>query len=337
MRVVVIGCGSIGTRHARNLLALGHEVAAWNRGRSRREAIAAELGLPVYGDLDRMLVEFPADAAVVATPQTLHLEHALAAARAGLHLFIEKPLAHTLRGLEELEAEVAARGLITCVGSNMRFHFGPASVMRDLASGRLGRPLVAHLWGGMYLPDWHPDEDYRQMYSAKKAMGGGAVLDFIHELDLALWLFGTPARLAAMTRTSGRLDIETEDVADVILDYPDGPQVSVHLDYLQRPYQRGIRIVGDRGWSEWNLARECVERFGHADGEREVAFHPHGYLPNDMYLAQFEHFIRCVESGSLCASDLGAGRRALALALAIKESARQRRFMDFDPEGTICA
>lgn len=326
MRFIIIGCGSIGKRHIENLISLGHEVAAYNRGAVRRGEVAQRFGIQVFGDLDMALEVWDAEAAIIATPQTLHVEHALIAARRGMHLFIEKPVAHCLDGLSELKTEVAARNLITHVGANMRFHFGPATVRRHIQDGSIGRPLWAFIWAGMHLPDWHPEEDYRQMYSAKKDMGGGAVLDFIHELDLLRWLFGEPERLTAMTRQSGWLDIETEDVVDVLLAYPEGLQVNMHMDYLQRPFQRGIRVMGDKGWVEWDLAAQQVECFEHASGRRNIYPYPNGYGHNDMYVEQMHYFLDCIERGIRSDSDLSVGCRALGLAEQIKESAADNKF-----------
>ena len=232
-------------------------------------------------------------------------------------------------GVTELSRETRARELITHVGSNMRFHFGPARIKQELEKGTLGRLLWAFVWGGMHLPDWHPDEDYRLMYSARADLGGGAVLDFIHEQDLILWFFGRPESVAAMTGRSGWLEIETEDMADALLRYSGGFQVNLHIDYLQRPAQRGIRVIGTRGWVEWDLTQERVEVCQHETGQKEVCLYPEGYEKQDMYTDQMKYFIDCIESGKASASDLDAGIQALTLALKIKESSNTGRFVNW--------
>jgi len=327
MKFSVIGCGSIGRRHIRTLLTLGHEVSAYNRSYERREAAAREFGIQTYDSLDELLKN-PAHAAVICSPSSLHVDHALRAAKFGLHLFVEKPLSHSMVDVTALLQETRARGLITHVGSNMRFHFGPARIKQELGKGMLGRLLWAFVWGGIHLPDWHPDEDYRLMYSARAELGGGAVLDFIHEQDLILWFFGLPESVAAMTGRTGWLEIETEDMADALLRYSDGLQVNLHIDYLQRPAQRGIRIVGTRGWVEWDLARENVEVHQHETGQKMVCPYPDGYDKQDMYTDQMKYFIDCIESDTASESDLDAGIRALTLALKIKESSDTGKFLN---------
>jgi predicted dehydrogenase len=112
-------------------------------------------------------LEWAPELVIVATPTALHAEHALAAARRGCHVFVEKPLAHSSAGVWELADEVARRDLISLVGCNMRFHPGPAAVKRLLDSGAIGRVLFARLHAGSYLPEWRPGQDYRESYSAK--------------------------------------------------------------------------------------------------------------------------------------------------------------------------
>jgi len=330
MHFLIVGCGSIGKRHAGNLIKLGHSVAAFNRGESRRKEMQDLFGIKVYADLPEMLNMEKAEAAFICTPNSLHLQHALIAARHDLNLFIEKPLSHTMEGLNELKYLVSSRGLITHVGANLRFHFGPSMIKKNILSGKIGRPLWAHLWAGMHLPDWHPEEDYRVMYSAKANLGGGATLDFIHELDLVCWMFGDPDRLAAMTGKSGWLEIETEDVVDVILSYSGGLRVTVHLDYLQRPFQRGIRVVGNKGWVNWDLVSQQIGWFDHDSNRLESRAYPKDYEHNTMYMEQMAYFIECLRKKNISASDLGAGRQALELAIRIKESAMRDVFLHKD-------
>lgn len=327
VKFLIIGCGSIGCRHLGNILALGHEAAAYNRGKERRQAVEEQFGINVYAELDEMLEIENADAAVVATPQHLHVEHSLKAIRKGLHLFIEKPLSHSMEGIEQLKKEASDKDMITHVGCNMRFHFGPALIKEKLEDGFLGRPLWAGYWAGMHLPDWHQREDYRQMYSAKKEYGGGAVLDFIHELDMALWFFPGPKRVAAMTARSEWLEIDTEDIVDIVLGYQNGFQVNLHLDYLQRPYQRGIRVIGTEGWANWNLIKKGVEIYSYKKGEREWYPYPEGYDHNTMYLDQMKYFICCLENNTSSMSNLEAGIKALDLAIKVKKSDRENTFI----------
>jgi len=327
MQFAIVGCGSIGSRHISNLLQLGHQVVAYNRGQKRRNAVGQQFGIPTYDCLDSMLDLNNLDAVVICSPNSIHSENLALIISRGLHFFVEKPLAVALDGLDELEIDVAEKGLISHVGANMRFHFGPRTIKEKLDAGFIGRPLWANFWGGMYLPDWHPTENYRDMYSASKKLGGGAILDFIHEIDLISWMFGEPDIVAAMAVNSDWLDIETEAIVDAIFGYKNGMQVNLHMDYLQRPFQRGVHIVGDKGSVRWDLREESVQLINHDSQEKKILKYPLGYTKNDMYIAQMEYFIQCVQDKTISTSSFGAGKTALNIALNVKKSVVSNEFI----------
>ncbi|MBI4628713.1 MAG: Gfo/Idh/MocA family oxidoreductase, partial [Candidatus Rokubacteria bacterium] len=118
MRIVVIGAGSIGQRHFRNLLALGHDVVAvLDPDAARREEVQriAPARCLVTAD-ERSVFEGDADAAVICSPNHCHLDQALAAVRRSWHVFVEKPLSHTLAGCEALVERVRGAGKLLAVG-----------------------------------------------------------------------------------------------------------------------------------------------------------------------------------------------------------------------------
>jgi len=132
----------------------------------------------------------------IATPTYLHVEQAIAAASRGCHVFIEKPLSQTNQNLIDLVDEVERQDVISLVGCNMRFHPGPARVKKLLDDNSIGKVLFANLYAGSFLPGWRPGQDYTQSYSASSQMGGGCILDYIHELDLARWYLGDVEKVA---------------------------------------------------------------------------------------------------------------------------------------------
>ena len=135
LHVLIAGLGGIGQRHARNLrtiLGENVEILAYRRRRAtpllneKMEVVhgtdvESALNIQVYTDLRDALARTP-DAAIIANPTSLHLEVATAAAEAGCHLFIEKPIAQSLDGMAEFLDLVAEKKLITLVGYQWRFH-----------------------------------------------------------------------------------------------------------------------------------------------------------------------------------------------------------------------
>lgn len=262
LKVLVIGCGSIGSRHARNAARLA-KVAVVDAVPARAVETARSLGIECFPSVEAALAAGP-EAVVVATPHGTHLPLARAALAAGADVLIEKPLTRTLEGVEEFLAELNGgprRAFVVC---NMRFH--PAVAALRAVLPRLGRPLFARAHYGNYLPDMRPGADYRQLYCARADAGGGVILDAIHEIDYLSWFFGPVERVSAEAGRIGEFDIDVEDYAVLALTHHGGVRSEIHLDYLQRSKRRGCEIVGTEGtliWtSEGKQPEQCLVRFG---------------------------------------------------------------------------
>lgn len=327
MKALVVGCGSIGRRHCRNLNGLGVELHGVDPVAKNLEAARVESGVRPVATLEEGLALKP-DFAVVATPSSRHLVPALAAVRAGCHIFIEKPLSHSLDGIDELIRVSADKKLQGLVGCNLRFHPGVSALKRELDSGAAGEFWTAQISSGQFLPDWHPGEDYREGYSARQELGGGVILDGIHEIDYALWLFGAPRSVTCRAGRVSNLEIDVEDSADLLLEALSGAAINIHMDYLQRGRLRRATVSGSEGTLELDIAANTLKAYSAKSGSwRDVALPP--FDANAMYVAEMRHFIACIEGRERPAQDLSAGKLALEVALAAKRSSAEGRRVDF--------
>lgn len=175
MKFLIAGLGSIGRRHLRNLLALGERDILFYR--TYRSTIADDefAGFRVETNLEAALAS-GVQAVIIVNPTSLHLDVAVPAAQAGCHLLIEKPLSHSLDGIDRLQEALKASGAQVLMGFQFRFHPGLQRIAQLLQAGAIGRPVSARAQWGEYLPAWHPWEDYRLGYSARQDLGGGVVL-----------------------------------------------------------------------------------------------------------------------------------------------------------------
>lgn len=326
-RILVVGCGSIGKRHIGNLLSLdAGEIFAFDVSEERRTEVEALWRLETFSDLERSWDKRP-HAVVIATPPSLHIPLALQAAERGCHLFIEKPLAATLERVGDLIETVNRRGLVTLVGCNMRFHPGLRRAKELIASGAVGPVLSLRASFGQYLPDWHPREDYRASYSARSDLGGGIILDAIHELDYLRWLGGEIQSVACFAGRLSSLEIETEDTAALLLRFESGAIGEIHLDYVQRAYRRNAQIVGEKGTVEWDYAARELRWYSAADRQWRTEAESN-WQPNDMYLEEMRHFLQCLDGAERPALDVVNARRVLEIALAAKAAAESRRVVE---------
>jgi predicted dehydrogenase len=323
-RIAVVGCGSIGARHLRNLASLGcNDLVAVDPDADRRNAAAAAAGARTAPTLEAALA-LGASAVFVTAPTHLHAGIARAAAEAGADLFVEKPLAASLDGIDELIDAVDRHDSTALVACNLRFHPGLRRVHELLAAGAIGRVVSAHIEFGSWLPDWRPTQDYRTGYAPRRASGGGVVLDAIHELDYARWLLGEVDDVVCFAGTLSSLELETEDVAAILLHFESGAIGEVHLDYVQREYRRACRVIGELGTLTWDFTTGEARLYTSAARAWTSYPAPAGWKANDMYVAELDHFLACLRGDATPTQTLRDGRRAVEIALAALDSAESR-------------
>lgn len=310
MRVLVLGLGSIGMRHARNFRKLGAEISGFDPDEARRTAFGQEFAAPAFADLEAALDGEPG-LAVIASPNRFHLAQAFAVAERAVPLFVEKPLGTDLAEARRLAAMLEERKLYCHCGSNWKFHPAFTTMREWIAEGAIGRMTAMQVLAGQWLPDWHPWEDYRKGYSARADLGGGAVFD-THELDYILWLGGPMRRFAGMIAHSGALPIETEDNAAAVLQLDNGALVTLHTDYLQRQGQRRYLIAGDQGTIEWST-RDGMARLFTSGGKNDRAVDVRLADINDMYVAQSARILDDLKTGHAPATPVAHALRVLEL------------------------
>ena len=315
LTIAVVGFGSIGRRHARILTDLGCRVRAYDP--------VADLGaVPgVEGAASAEQALQGADAAVIASPTSVHLEQASLALDHCSHVLVEKPLATSAEGVAELLERAEQQQRLLAVAMNLRFHAGPFGVKRVVEEGAIGRPLFAHFTFGSYLPDWRPDDDYRRSYSARRELGGGVLLDVIHEIDYGVWLLGAVTAVSATVGHVSDLEMDVEDFALLQLSFDAGAHASMDLDYVDRSYRRGCRIVGSLGSVAWSWHEQHIVVYG-PGGEENVRPTPSDVAPS--YVEQMETFVGAVREGNLSTdgSRLVSGAEALEV-LKVVDAARE--------------
>jgi predicted dehydrogenase len=335
LKALFCGLGSIGQRHLRNLRALygdSIEVLAF-RARGGGPVLNADMSVRAGADLEsaynlrsfkrleNALAEKP-DVAFITNPNALHLPVALECARAGCHLFIEKPVSHSLEGVSELIEEVKGRKLTAFVAYQFRFHPGLQFIKTLIDAGRLGNLTYAHVVNAEYLPDWHPWEDYRETHPARRELGGGCLAIQTHEFDYAHWLFGMPVSVYAAGGHLSSLEVDVEDTVDVLMRCESGGRafpVHVHLDYLQRPPQRVCEVVGDVGKVRYDYYAQQTEFTDHRTQVAEVCKFG-SFDRNRMFHEELRHFFACVRGEERPLIDLEEGVRSMRIGVAAARS-----------------
>lgn len=328
MKILVIGCGSIGRRHIRLLKEMGIEVTGFEANCERAKEAHEATGVSVYSANEpppwlHLPLFSGFDGAIIATPNHLHARPAQAVLACGKPVLIEKPITMSVADAEVLLAEAIPPVLI---GYCLRYHDHLKRIKQLISEGTLGTIRHASFHFGHDLRQWRPGTDYRVGYAAKRETGGGILLDASHELDLANWFLGEPRKATAMVRNTGALEgLETEDLADVLIEYDSGAQASVHVDYLSSYYTRSCMIIGDKGLANWDLDSKNHSSRLIVDVDGKLTMTTELHNPDDMYRAELAHFVKVIRGEEKPLVTGEDGIRTLLLVEAAKRSSAEGR------------
>lgn len=330
MRVLIVGLGSIGSRHLDNLRVIDRSVHVTVWHQHRKPGDGGHGGPAADCTVYRLedAIQTKPDAALITGPASRHVEAGLALAEAGMHLFIEKPISDTLNKVDELLRLCRERDLVLMVGYNFVF-YRPFQIMQQaIMEGRIGRVLSVRAEVGQFLPEWRPASDYRQTVSAKFQLGGGVLLELSHEFEYVRRLVGEVKAVSAELGHLSDLEIDVEDTAEVILRFTNGAIGSVHVDMTQRPARRICHVVGTQGTLAWDGSTHRVGLFS-AAANTWSELHPGGSIDlNETYMEEMRHFLDCVrrrEPPKIGGED---ARRILEIVLAAKRSHQEQQVVE---------
>lgn len=289
MKHLVLGGGSIGKRHLRNLYAIGQQDLFCLK-RSMDTSFEKEFHCEVICSEEKALKLKP-DIIYVCTPTSLHESAIVLADKIGAHVFMEKPLTHTEASLNRLFNR-STPNQVFFIGFMLRYHPLVKRIKELLKEKTIGNVYSARFEFGSFLPYWHPWEDHRKSYAGRKDQGGGVVNTITHELDLILHLFGEPIAVSAITKNLGILNIDVEEVVEAIFEY-DNALVNLHLDFVQKDYDRQIRILGTEGKICWNWHSNEIVIDKHKATIESIRMK--AFDVNQLYIDELKDFIDIVK------------------------------------------
>ncbi len=293
--ILIVGCGSIGARHARNAHSLGYDVLLMDPDPARVDAVGDEIHTTKrFTKLEAALEAERPDAVLIASPSSSHIEQARSIISLGIPVCIEKPLATSTEGLEQLLQLVEEEQVVTMMAQSFRFHETFIKLKSLLTEGILGTVYHAHFTGGQYLPDWHKDTDYRTEYMARQDQGGGVMFTSkSHTLDFVEWLFGDVHEYTGFKDRLGSLEIDVDDACFLLMKTVNGVVVYAAFDFLERPHRSVATIVGEKGRIEANFIEHTILVIGIDGMQESVVLSPD---INQRYIAELQHFVTLVDT-----------------------------------------
>lgn len=238
MNIVIIGYGSIGQRHEKNCLSLGHNVDVLSRHDKR------------------LLNRDKYDLVIICSKTSEHLADVKKHRNLSENFLIEKPLAVSSRDAQTIKKSLYGKKVR--VGYCLLFSPIIRKAKQIIEKGSIGKIFFVEIYAGSFLPEWRKGEDYSKRYSANKEEGGGVALDLIHEINYAQFLFGDKITNVYSHQTKvSNLKITSSDLAHFALCQKDRC-ITITLNYFQRPAERYIKLVGAKKTLVIDLANKAI-------------------------------------------------------------------------------
>jgi 1,5-anhydro-D-fructose reductase (1,5-anhydro-D-mannitol-forming) len=306
----------------------GEVSAVMSSSPQRAQAYARENGIPAaFSSLDELLAG-DIDAVYISTTNELHLEQALAAARAKKHVLCEKPLALTSDDARKMVDACKAAGVVLGTNHHLR-NAGAHRAMREaIASGRIGKPIAARVFHSVYLP-----EHVQGWRLTKPQAGGGVVLDItVHDADTLRFVLGDdPVEISAFTQSAGMAVSGLEDGAMCIWRFKSGVVAQSHEGFTTKFAGTGFEVHGTEGSL---VAKDVMTQkpIGQVvlrteKGEEELSFDR-----DDLYERSVRAFHAAIRGEGTPSATGEDGAWSLACAEAALQSARSGKAVAIDPK-----
>ena len=291
---LIIGLGSIGKRHAMNLISLGHSVSVLHH---RSIMPSSEIDIKAIYNSVREAFQETYDGVIVCTPTSLHLEYLKYSLQQNVPVLLEKPISHNFEQIEVLRKLIQDKQYQVMMGFNFRYHPQVQRIREMLRKKILGQLLYANIWWCDDLRTWYPQDRYLVNYASNSHLGGGALLTICHEIDLALWLFGEPLWVDAFI---DNLTLPMKGVDDYFkgtIQFQDRPFCQIQQDFITKLPDRGMRITGETGSLKWDYFKGTLTwKLDGCELEEEDLGPITPSLKNQTYIDEIQNFIDFIEN-----------------------------------------
>ena len=324
-RVLIVGYGSIGKRHAR----LARDLFPYAKIIILRHKASKKIKYQYVDYCVTNLIDaikFKPQIAVIANPASQHVNVAYPLAKLGVHLLIEKPISNSAKDVLKLVNICKSKKSILMVGYNLRFLESLKKFREVLKKNIIGKILSIRSEVGSYFPSWRPDSDYKKSVSAIKELGGGVLLELSHDIDYLVWLFGNVKWVSSTTHRQSDLKIDTEDTAHITLCLSGVNKNSdiianLNMDFYRHDATRFCKVIGKLGTLHWNAIDGTIKLFK-KDAKQWKTIYKNEVHRDSTYISEWKHFINCIKNNKKPIVDGKDGLEVIKIIKAIKKSSK---------------
>ena len=279
--ILFLGLGGAGQRHLRILrerLPNVRMIGARRTGKTpvlnsdftvkNGATLESEYDIELFKDVNEAYEQNP-DLVVIATPTFNHAENIIKAAKHKANILVEKPGAMNIKQAHNVTSTIKDNNVGFFISYQRRFHPLVGRLRRVLDSNKIGKLMSVRVAVSSYVPDWHPYEDFHDLYACRPDLGGGVLKTETHEIDFIAWLFGIPRQIFSTYGCRGKFNIDVEDTANLLLDY-DSFSVQMTMCFMQKKQERNFKFFGQKGWIEFDLINQKLVVCSYDNEDLEV-------------------------------------------------------------------
>ena len=260
-RLLIVGLGSIGKKHLSIARSMYPEAKIMVLRHSKSNETFQTVNFTVYNKKDA--IDFNPQISIICTPSSQHVSIAMALAKIGSHLLIEKPISNDTINVRELVDYCKAHNRVLLVGYNLRYLGSLLYFKNQIDSGCIGKTLSVRSEVGQYLPSWRKGSDYRTNVSANRRLGGGVLLELSHEIDYLRWIFGEIIWVRSTLAKLSSLETDVEDYANLTVGIMASKQSelvigNVTMDFFRHDDKRVCFAIGELGTLMWDGIEDKV-------------------------------------------------------------------------------
>tara|TARA_B110000003_G_scaffold258321_1_gene277422 strand:+ start:2858 stop:3769 length:912 start_codon:yes stop_codon:yes gene_type:complete len=287
MKVLIVGLGSIANKHISVLREINPEIEIYAlRSSHKSKKYKKIINLYNWNNLINYNFSF----IIISSPSFNHLEDLIKAQKLKIPIMIEKPLFISLEQIQKFEKVKSNLYYVAC---NFRFH--PLIIfLKDFLKNNKFKINEINVYCGSFLPDWRKNKDYSQVYSSNKEMGGGVHLDLIHEIDYLVYLFGLPYNSNVLNKKVSKLNIDSVDYSNIILDYKIFC-AQITLNYFRKDYKRTLEIVFENKTLMIDFKSGKIFDLS----LNKIVYESDDFSIYDTYKRQMKYFLNCIKSNQL--------------------------------------
>ncbi len=230
-----------------------------------------------------------------------------------------------MKDIDVLSEIIERKKIKVMIGCNFRFHECIKKIKELLDKNIIDKIISVKVECGSYLPDWHPNEDYRNSYAAQKELGGGVVLTCIHEIDYLHWFLGQVDSVVSFSGKYSDLELNVDDLSTALLKFKRNIIAELHLDFFQRKEFRSCKIIGKKGTIYWDSDNNLVKLFDINENKWMEILKISNYDRNQMFMKELDYYLNCINQNKEPMNNITESKEVLKTALGIIESSETKK------------